>query len=83
LELFVVPDVNSEEGVHPMPMYRFKIKAQEVLISEQDKGLNLEVTLYTAMLRRYSCRGGVDSRLATVKYLFFTSLIAKRFKLAI
>jgi hypothetical protein len=32
--LVVVPDADSEERIHPIPIYRFKIKAQGVLIRE-------------------------------------------------
>jgi hypothetical protein len=37
LELLVVPDVISQKEIYPKPIYRFKIKAQGVLISEQTK----------------------------------------------
>jgi hypothetical protein len=36
--LVVVPDADSEERIHPIPIYRFKIKAQGVLIREASRG---------------------------------------------
>jgi hypothetical protein len=36
LKLVVVPDANSEKQTHPMPIYRFKIKAQGVLSQKQE-----------------------------------------------
>jgi hypothetical protein len=40
LELLVVPDVNSQKEIYPKPIYRFKIKAQGVLIRTDEASKN-------------------------------------------